>query len=354
MDGNRRITQALLRKETQPLPLDFSRRRPSVADALRGEGEIRNLPSRPRDYLSPVAEALSPTLGGYGLGAMGAETAMRASEGDYSGAAETGIPMVLGMFAGPGAKTANMGMLARAQEMAGRGLHREQIWKDTGWFQRQDGRWRFEIDDSAASLKQSPQQFYDAETAKYGHQTQETWLPNMLEHENVFAAYPKLETGRLFVGDQSHGTASRGTRGAYLGEDYDGNQLFGMGVKAEKDTLLHELQHGIQKTEGFARGSSLDPRLTSDQRSAAIDDYMRVFRAADEANGVPWRETWEKASKWIDSPEGRRLMYERHAGEVESRNVQVRMGMTPEERRNTPPWSTEDTPADQQIVRFWK
>lgn len=44
-------------------------------------------------------------------------------------------------------------------------------------------------------------------------------------------------------------------------------------------------------------------------------------------------------------------LYRRHAGEVESRNVQSRMNMTPEERRASPPWLTQDVPDAQQIIR---
>jgi hypothetical protein len=44
-------------------------------------------------------------------------------------------------------------------------------------------------------------------------------------------------------------------------------------------------------------------------------------------------------------------LYKRLAGEVEARNVQSRMDMDAATRRATPPWSTEDVPRDQQIVR---
>jgi hypothetical protein len=43
--------------------------------------------------------------------------------------------------------------------------------------------------------------------------------------------------------------------------------------------------------------------------------------------------------------------YKRLAGEVEARNVQARMNMTPAERRAKAPWLTEDVPRSQQIVR---
>jgi hypothetical protein len=44
--------------------------------------------------------------------------------------------------------------------------------------------------------------------------------------------------------------------------------------------------------------------------------------------------------------------YKRLAGEVEARNVQSRLNLSPDDRRMLPPWKTEDVPLDQQIVRF--
>lgn len=44
--------------------------------------------------------------------------------------------------------------------------------------------------------------------------------------------------------------------------------------------------------------------------------------------------------------------YKALAGEVEARNVQARLGMTPAERRGTPPWKTEDVPRSEQIIKY--
>lgn len=51
-------------------------------------------------------------------------------------------------FAGAKAKTANSPMLAKAQEMKAQGKSREQIWKETGWWEIVPNQWSFEIDDS--------------------------------------------------------------------------------------------------------------------------------------------------------------------------------------------------------------
>ena len=45
-------------------------------------------------------------------------------------------------------------------------------------------------------------------------------------------------------------------------------------------------------------------------------------------------------------------VYNRLSGEVESRLVQKRMQMTPEELKAAPPWTMYDVPEEQQIVRF--
>jgi hypothetical protein len=90
------MSAALLGKQTAPIANDFSPRLPP----LPPQGEIRNAMARPRDYMSPVAEALSPTLGGYGMGQLAGDTVMRASEGDYSGAGADAAMLAMGLFPG--------------------------------------------------------------------------------------------------------------------------------------------------------------------------------------------------------------------------------------------------------------
>lgn len=69
------------------------------------------------------------------------------------------------IFAGPTAKTADHTALAKAQELAASGASRDDIWRDTGWMQGVDGKWKFEIDDSGAvgrDYQLTPQQAYKA------------------------------------------------------------------------------------------------------------------------------------------------------------------------------------------------
>ena len=298
----------------------------------------------PRDALYGNMQVTDPETG------MPTREAMGRAQGVANMAMTGGIPFAqrgaAGIFGGRLAQTADQAALKQAEEMAAKGHPKEDIWNATGWFKGADDKWRFEIPDEKSALKQPLQSFYDAETAKYGHQAQETWLPNLLQHDELMAAYPNMDRARLFVGDSRSGTA----RGAYQGTDMEGSHLVGIQPKEGKTTLLHELQHAVQNDEGFAAGSSpyaqmqpINDRLLSLYKQLQTTDIgdpnRRVLQAAYDA----LRDQRELTA--MD-------LYRRHAGEVEARNVQSRMNMTPEERKAKPPWTTEDTPREQQIVRM--
>mgnify|MGYP000597516014 CR=1 FL=1 len=51
-------------------------------------------------------------------------------------------------FGGENARRADLEALDRAQDMERRNVAMDTIFRETGWFQGTDGKWRFEIDDS--------------------------------------------------------------------------------------------------------------------------------------------------------------------------------------------------------------
>jgi hypothetical protein len=214
-------------------------------------------------------------------------------EGRYVDAAAEGIaamPMVA-TFAGRGAKTANMPALQRAKQLAESGADRRAIWEETGWFKGVDGKWRFEIDDSAALSRLSQNDFL---------------RPSAIDrHGNVesFLEHPQLLDAYSFGPMRGQTTRKRGDFGSYTDET-DTISVTGTAPESFLGTSLHELQHAIQAREAFAMGGS-----------PAQDAYQRL------------------------------------AGEVEARNVQTRMNFTPEQRRAQAPWETQDVPDELQIVR---
>lgn len=198
---------------------------------------------------------------------------------------------LLATFLGPAAKTANLGALARARQMAEAGVPREKIWQQEGWFQGPDKKWRFELDDSGSSLAQMPAKPVD-------HMGQ---LNQTFSHPELFAAYPSMEkiALRSSAGDGAYYQPRRG---------FTMPERISIGVETgnPRSAALHEAQHAVQVREGFAPGGN---------------------PAADPS------------------------LYNKIAGEVEARAVQARRDLTPEQRRERPPWLDYDVPESQQIVR---
>ena len=81
-----------------PLDLPAPRREPSLANMLSNPGP------RPADAMAPVAEALSPTMGAYGLGQLLAETYGKVKDADYTGALQSAAPLAFAAVPIPGAK----------------------------------------------------------------------------------------------------------------------------------------------------------------------------------------------------------------------------------------------------------
>ena len=231
----------------------------------------------------------------------------------------------LNIFAGPTAKTADHAALGRAQEMAQSGVSRDDIWRDTGWFQGVDGKWRFEIDDSGMAVN-IPKNRWSGEYGSY---------KSSIDHPDLFAAYPPMQRNRITfdhrTGDSSIVTENPGEK-AFDRKQFDTD----IGVQGRMRTdrtqsrpreirehTAHELQHNVQAREGFAPGSGPE----------------EIYQASmDAGNPISEQEA-------ID-------IYRRLLGEVEARNVQTRLPMSAADRRAKAPWLTQDVPDDQQIVRF--
>ena len=144
-----------------------------------------------------------------------------------------GKDVSLNSFAGEKAITANVGKLDQAKAMLEKGADEVEIWQKTGWFKDKDGAWKFEIGDSKA--RPNP-------NFKSGGK-----LGELLEHEELFKAYPELKDISVKkINDEG---------GEKLGY-YDPNKKeIAINNIGDKSTLMHEVQHAIQEIEGFAKGS---------------------------------------------------------------------------------------------------
>lgn len=211
--------------------------------------------------------------------------------GDISnlGTFETSNPDIRLSFSGESAKTADAFALEEAQTQLLAGIGAERVRQQTGWFKGPDDKWRFEIDDSMAALTPD---FSEAATwgelegqhkqsfgAEFGRGVR---LDDVIDHPRLFAAYPHLAELIVTSLEPEAQGASRGiTQAAYSPGGNDAlpelriNRELPIGEVLS--TLLHELQHAIQRAEGFAVGGS--PSKAND-RAETLN--MRAFVSADQ------------------------------------------------------------------------
>lgn len=248
------------------------------------------------DIVRPVWEM------GQGVGA--------ALQGNIGPEVGTGLMNTLGIFAGPGARTANRGALRLAEEMERRGMPREQIWDATGWFKGADKKWRFEIPDDR--LRAIPGEGRGLASSA------------PIRHPELTKAYPEATEYTVARTTLRPGAAEGGF-------GWQPNTTPFIAVDAAnpaglRSGAVHELQHLVQSQEGFARGGTPESI-----RQRVPESVLRTLSPQERDDAL-------------------HATYERLAGEVEARNVQTRLSLTPEARRRIYPWMTEDVPTEQQIV----
>ena len=329
----------------------------------------------------------------------------------------------LGTFGGVMARGADLGALKEAEQLAAKGIPAPEIWKKTGWGKGQDGKWRFEIDDSQFSMDPTKptmnpdfnfrtaggEVFNHPELAKNYPELMKNMMvsfePN-LKSQGSYSNIPASEilnepkTNFIRLNDPAK-PAMNTEKAAMLMERYqkwtkpgyveqyakeydiplkeakaelddDINYLVGA-MKALKQnpdgqiefyggtpsTSLHELQHGIQSEENFARGGSpgtFEKKLrneisAAESRVSDINSQMKFAvkeldamreRGASESDLQPISKYYQQLiaerenlipTVTMDPGKEAFKKYQNLMGETESRTVQERMKMTPEERR---------------------
>jgi hypothetical protein len=289
-------------------------------------------------------------------------------------------------YAGEKAKNADKAALNTAKEMEKNGADAETIRQKTGWFRGADGKWRWEIDDSGMKLRTDA-----ADISNY------TTLGELVDAPALFATYPDMKDM-----DVTFQTLERGQNGGY-NRRFDSIEL-SRDLKNRPEALLnsltHEVQHAIQRREGFTPGANLkywnrkleegyDGRDVETRREGARlrEQYEQMkandpefMRSMEELNamtptvprGKVDMDTWEQVEpdppEWVRFDERRDQLEEKYgdrvwdyfslrdsidrnaregrlpgdlyrdtAGEIEARDAASRRGLTAEERRGRKP-----------------
>lgn len=243
-----------------------------------------------------------------------------------------------------------------------------------------------ELSEKAEELRAT----YEANDVRY--------LDDYVKDENLFKAYPELKQIRVEI----YNAPTSNTGATY----YESQNLIRVNESVLdrvdfRSILAHEVQHTVQSIEGFARGgNSMTYRKHLDALKEKRDAWSMIEEFADKreelgedasqmdvynalvneyhSDGfefgdgfIPSRNAFDKGfNLWVRGYDkegyedayneyqsliekfglgGENDRYNELSGEVEARNVQSRMNMTPEERRNTLASETEDVAREDQI-----
>jgi len=261
-----------------------------------------------------------------------------------------GLAPKAAMFLGAKAAKAPLDMLGMAQKMDAAGVDRDLIWKNTGWGQGADKKWRFEIPDDKAKARNVLDTVPDARQQLDDEDVIQSTLGQAISH-------PRLREQNKGLFDdidveqkpysQSEG-ASYGVGTIRVPSDY---RYGGDSAKGDLSHMLHEVQHAIQDEYGFASGANSSV-YQGGQRNMYLRHMIDRLRANPKNADVSDQAIVDHAKRIVDSQFGREQFYKKSAGEVEARNTEARALMDWLERRNTPPWKTADIDEAEQIVHF--
>src|ERR1700730_16222208 len=101
------------------------------------------------------------------------------------------------LYAGENSATADKDALARAKAMKEQGADDATVWRATGWYLGPEGKWRSEISDEKAKLRDGVEQQLKDQLAAGGHKTYR--LRDLLEHDDLANAYPSVPDMQVSV-----------------------------------------------------------------------------------------------------------------------------------------------------------
>lgn len=224
------------------------------------------------------------------------------------------------------------------------------------------------------------------------------YLDDYVKDENLFKTYPELKQIRVEI----YNAPTSNTGATHYGsQNLIRVNEFVLDRADFRSILAHEVQHAVQSIEGFARGgNSMTYRKYLDALKEKRDAWSMIEEFADKreelgedasqmdvynalvneyhSDGfefgdgfIPSRNAFDKGfNLWVRGYDkegyedayneyqsliekfglgGENDRYNELSGEVEARNVQSRMNMTPEKRRNTLASETEDVAREDQI-----
>jgi hypothetical protein len=330
---------------------------------------------------------------------------------DFIPAIGSGGKVANNIFAGSEAaeRLGKLEDMKKAESMLDQGVDERKVWSDTGFFRGNDGLMRFEIDDSQVeTYRTAKRKLFDAEGEyvakrnKFGEnvsQIQKEFANGMLSEQEARGKIEKLkdELGAISESEkkyrgildslQSIEEAPKKASDVLLHDELfktgnnpnvvlnqlmkdangvyfpDENKVALAGERSGKDplsTLMHELQHSVQNTEGFSSGS--DPLQIARELQQDSNDALDIVRsinahmskALERGDDAAYESLMKERTRALkDVADEYEIInranakYKRNLGEAESRLVEKRLNYNPEQRRAIFPYDDLDVPRNE-------
>lgn len=287
--------------------------------------------------------------------------------------------------------THRMDNLELARDMEANEANIASIKAATGWERGTDGKWRYEVEHDAVVAEG-----FDLDAAF--ESSEPTGLVELIGRDNpILEMYPEIGeiqvvfTDSFIQGGQEQ--LSEDAEGFYNNEFkvivFNSRRMSPKDITKINSTLVHEVQHAIQYTEGFAVGGNtttlfkneglidsngyldrfptmiyiqkrkfeLESRIEALKREAGS---QHITKELLEETGLLEEAMFlsgemEALAEWSRFPQSRAYAeryYYRLSGETEARNAEKRAGMPYDARRNSPLSLTSDVSIEDQIIMF--
>ena len=212
-------------------------------------------------------------------------------------------------------------LIKDSKALGGKAPTQERLFERTGVYKGSDGKYRFDLDDRDAAFNttflenslvknpnmKNPPTLLSGNIVSYSGLNPKLFnLREVLDFDSLYKQYGKT----LKVGDKAYSnignlkvkftSKTNGVRGSYSGDtdtitlnitDTDGFRIKDLGQI--ESTLLHEVQHAIQRREGFNYGSNMDNFLRSGytqdyKTNAALQDNILARLSNDLEDGLTY------------------------------------------------------------------
>lgn len=217
---------------------------------------------------------------------------------------------------------------------------------------------RFEISDKAAQVMKD----WRNKSLEAGGGRSFAWpISDVLQHDELFAQYPQMRNLTVTFDKNLKGIGGydSGARSILINPDRIGQYMEKYAVgedRAVRDIMLHELQHGVQDVEGFAKGATGDSkdllevlRRAREKLSAESPEYKNMIdqyeRGEINTKSPEYQQMSAKLDEFLTDAYGKdfdKFLYERSAGELEARDTVSRADYDDILRKVVPAYSSAD------------